>query len=132
MNLAESFATYLATKSGSTIGQDLYIGQAPSSNKVPDAVWSVTASGGAKEIALQSGESIKNYLVEVRYRNRDYETVYNKLHDLEEALNEGICPTLSGFDTISIEATTFPVDDDLDSEDRKIGLLVATIITSKE
>lgn len=132
MNIAESFATYLATQSGSTIGQDLFIGQAPSSNKVPDSVWSVTASGGAKEISLRSGESVKNYLLEVRYRNRDYETVYNKLHSLEEALNDGDCKELAGFTIISIEATTFPIDDDLDAEDRKIGMLVATIITHKE
>lgn len=132
MNLAESFATYLATQTGSTIGQDLFIGQAPSSNDVPDSVWLVSASGGAKEVSLDTGESIKNYLVEVRYRNRNYKTVYNELHDLEEILNSSECPTLTGFETISVEATTFPVDDDLDSEDRKIGLLVATVLTHKE
>jgi hypothetical protein len=132
MSLASAFAPYLATQSGSTIGQDLFIGQAPSSNKVPDAVWSVTSSGGSKAITLQSGESVKSYLLEIRYRNRDYETVYDKLHALEEALNAGDCTQLSGFETLSIEATTFPVDEDLDSEDRKLGLLVATVLTYKD
>lgn len=132
MNLAASFATYLATVTTSTIGQDLFIGQAPSSNKVPDSIWTVSASGGAKNISLQSGESVKNYLIEVMYRNRDYETVYNKLHDLEEDLNAGNCTELSGFNVLSIEATTFPVDNDLDAEDRKIGMLVATVLTHKE
>lgn len=131
-NLATSFATYLATTTSSTLGQDLFIGQAPSSNKVPDAVWTVTISGGDKEVRLKTGESVKSYLLEVRYRNRDYETVYNKLHDLEEDLNDGNCTQLSGFETISIEATTFPIDDDLDAEDRKIGMLVATVLTYKE
>lgn len=132
MSLASAFAPYLATQSGSTIGQDLFIGQIPSSNKAPDAAWSVSSSGGNKEISLQSGESVKNYLLEVRYRNRDYETVYEKLNSLEEALNAGDCTQLTGFETLSIEATTFPIDDDLDSEDRKIGMLVATVLTYKE
>lgn len=132
MNLAATFAPYIATLTGSTIGQDLFIGQAPSSNKVPDAVWAITTSGGQREIRLSTGENVKNYLLEVRYRNRDYETVYDKLHDLEESLNSSECPTLSGFNVISIEASTFPIDEDLDAEDRKLGLLVATILTYKE
>lgn len=132
MNIAEAFAPYLATKTGSTIGQDLFVGQAPSSNDVNDSVWSVTASGGDKELNLRTGESLKNYFLEVRYRNRNYETVYNELYDLEEALNAGDCDQLSGFETIQIQATTFPIDDDLDSEDRKIGLLVATVLIYKE
>ncbi len=131
MNIAESFATYMATVTGSTIGQDLFIGQAPSSNKVPDSIYWVGASGGDTERKLRTGERMKSYLIEVRYRNRNYETVYEKLQLLEEDLNAGNCTQLSGYTTVDIEATTFPIDEDLDSEDRKVGLLAVTISTYK-
>lgn len=133
MNIAKSFATYLQDSlSIGTIGQTIFVGFAPSSNKVADAIYWVTASGGDTERRLYTGERMKSYLVEIRYRNRDYETVYENLHTIEEDLNEGNCTQLSGFETVQIDATTFPIDEDLDSEDRKVGLLAATITTYKE
>ena len=132
MSLASSFATYLQTLGIATIGQDLFISQAPSSNKVPDSIWWVIASGGEVERNLKTNSKMKSYLVEVFYRNRDYNTVYESLHELEEDLNGAGCIQLSGFETVQIEASTFPVDDDLDSEDRKIGLLQAKITRYKE
>lgn len=131
MNIAEAFATYIDTSTAFTIGQDLFIGQAPSSDKVPDSIMWVEASGGDTERKAHTGERMKSYLVEVRYRNRNYQTVYDTLHDLEEDLNQSECINLSGFETIQVEATTFPIDEDLDSEGRKVGLLAVTITTYK-
>lgn len=131
MNLPAAFAAYIDSITIFTTGQDLFIGEAPSSNKAPDSLMWVTASGGDTERKLQTGERMKSYLVEVRYRNRNYQTVYDTLHDIEEDLNEGNCTQLSGFETVSIEATTFPIDEDLDSEGRKVGLLAVTITTYK-
>lgn len=133
MNLAYSFATYIQDElSLATIGQDLFIGQIPSSNKAPDEVWSVTASGGDKVTKLSTGESVKQYIVEVRYLSRDYESVYENMQSIEESINADLCTQLTGYDTLDLEATTFPIDDDLESEDRKIGLLQITITTYKE
>lgn len=132
MNIPEAFATYLETVTGSTLGQDLFIGEAPSSNQVLDSIWWIIASGGAKETRLISGESVKNYRVDVYYRNRDYEQVYNAMQDLEETLNCDGCTQLDGYETMDIEATTFPIDTDLDDEDRKVGLLQATLRIHKE
>jgi len=128
MNLAAAFATYLDTNTSFTTGQDLFIGQAPSS---PDTLCWVTASGGDTERKLKTGERMKSYLIEIRYRNRDYQTVYNTLQTIEELLNADDCIQLTGYDTISIEATTFPIDEDLDQEGRKVGLVAATISTYK-
>lgn len=121
-----AFATYLDANTSFTIGQDLYIGTAPTS---PDAICWVIASGGDTERKLKTGERMKSYLIEIRYRNRNYQTVYDTLQTIEELLNADDCPTLIGFDTVSIEATTFPIDEDLDSSGRKIGLVVVTIST---
>ena len=132
MNLAQSFATYLQDElSLATIGQDLYIGSAPSSLKAPDTLWWVKAFGGDPITRMKSGETMKQYIIEVSYRNRDAEAVYNNLQTLEENINSDLCSQLTGYDTVDIEATTFPIDDDIDSEDRKVGLLRITLTIFK-
>lgn len=131
MSVQSTFASYLASQVGATIGQDMFIGQAPSSNKVADSIWWVTASGGDILKDLMTNGKVKNYLVEVFYRNRDYDVVYDKLHDLEEDLNSAGCVDLAGFDCVKVDASTFPIDNDLDAEDRKIGLLQARLTIYK-
>ena len=130
MSVAESFANYLQDElSIATIGTDLWIGQLPSSLKVPDTVWWIIGFGGDPTFKNSTGEVMKQYTIEIRYRNIDPEVVYNSLQTLEESLNSDLCSQITGYDTVDIEATTFPVDDDLDSEDRKVGLLRVTILT---
>lgn len=132
MNLAEAFATHLATLTGTTLGQTLFIGEAPSSDKVADSIWWIVENGGGVINKNATGESQKNYQISVFYRNRNYKAVKDAMYSLEESLNCDGCTQLSGYDTIDIEAITFPIDNDLDSEDRKIGLLQANITTYKE
>lgn len=132
MNLAEAFATYLATMTGSVLGQDLFIGEAPSSDKVQDSIWWIIDNGGGPIKKNSTGESLKRYQVQIFYRNRNYQTVKDKMFTLEEDLNCDGCTQLTGIDTIDIEATTFPIDNDLDVEDRKVGLLQVNLTTYKE
>ena len=133
MNVAKAFATYLQDElSVATIGQDLYIGHAPSSTKAPSTLWWIKAFGGDPITRLSTGETMKQYIVEINYRNRDYETVYEQLQSVEENINSDTCSQITGFDTVDLEATTFPIDNDLDSEDRKIGLLRITLTIFKE
>lgn len=132
MNLLDSFAQYLQTMGIATLGQNLFIGEAPSSNQVQDSVWWIIDSGGSPIAKNQTGESRKAYQITVFNRDRNYKTIKNAMFALEEQLNCDGCTQLQGFDTIDIEATTFPIDQDLDNEDRKIGMLQATITTYKE
>lgn len=132
MNIADAFVEYLEPLTGSTFGQDLFIGEAPSSDQVLDSIWWIVATGGAKETRLITGESVKNYRIDVYYRNRNYRMVYDALQDLEEALNCDGCTQLTGYETVDIEATTLSIDTDFDSEDRKVGLLQATLRIFKE
>jgi hypothetical protein len=131
MNIAEAFVELLEDLGIGTFGQDIFIGQAPSSNKVPDSIWWVISSGGSPA-RIASGESIKTYHVEIYCRNRDYKLVYDDLHSLEEQLNCDNCVELDGFDTVKAEAEVLSIDDDLDAEDRKVGLLQVTLTTYKE
>jgi len=132
MNLVEAFATYLQTLGLGTLGQTIFIGEAPSSENVSDSIWWIVANGGSPELKASTGELVKNYQVQVYYRNRNYKTVHDNIFSLEEQLNCDGCTQLEGFETIDIEATTFPIDNDLDVEDRKVGLLQANIRTYKE
>lgn len=133
MTLIEAFATYLQdTLSVATLGQDLFIGEAPSSNKVPDSIWWIVSNGGSPVLKNSTGESLKRYQVQIFYRNRDHKAVEDALFNLEEDLNCDGCSQLTGIETVDIEAITFPVDNDIDDEDRKVGLLQVNLTTYKE
>lgn len=132
MSLVSAFASYLQGVTGTTLGQTLFIGEAPSSRKVADAIWWIVENGGGIIQKNATGESRKSYQFNVFYRDRDYEAIKDAMYALEEDLNCDNCSQISGYDTIDIEATTFPIDNDLDSEDRKVGLLQVNITTYKE
>jgi len=123
MNIAQSFANYLETITGSTLGQTLFIGQAPSSNKAPDDLWWIITSGGTPILDAVTGEMVKQYSIEVYHRSRNYKSVYDLQQDLEITLNCSRCVELQDFEIVSIRATAFPIDSDLDDEDRKIALI---------
>lgn len=132
MSVVSAFASYLESFTGTTLGQDLFIGEAPSSLKVPDTIWWVVNNGGGVVQRNATNESRKNYQFNVFHRGVDYGSVLTALDSLEEDLNCEGCVELVGYDTIEIEATGFPIDQDLDNEDRKVGLLQVTITTYKE
>ncbi len=132
MTVVESFAAYLQALGIGTLGQDLWIGEAPSSMNSVDTLCWIVASGGSPLVTNQTGEMTKEYQVQIFYRDRDYKDVSTVLFGLEEELNCDGCTQLSGFDTVDMKATQFPIDNDLDSEDRKVGLLSVTITTYKE
>jgi hypothetical protein len=127
MNIAFSFANFLEVITGSTLGQTLFIGQAPSSNKVNNAIWWIVASGGNRTTDAATGESIKQYVIEVYYRSRDYKAVYDAMQDLELKLNCDDCVQLENYDTLDVKASVLGIDNDLDAEDRKVGLLQANL-----
>lgn len=132
MTVAQSLAAYMQVLGVGTLGQDIFIGKAPSSNEVPDTIWWLIENGGAPVRRNKTGESMKSYQVLVYKRDRDYRQIQEDLFSLEEDLNCSGCVELDGFDAVDIEVNSFPIDDDLDSEDRKIGLLQVTITTYKE
>lgn len=132
MTLSKSFALYLQGLGIATLGQDLIIGRAPSSKEVADDLWWILSNGGGPLSKNQTGEMRKQYSILVYRRGKNYREIDEQLSQLEEDLNCDRCTQLEGFDTIDIEATAFPTDDDLDSEDRKVGLLQVTVTTYKE
>lgn len=127
MNIANSFIQYLVSAGYGTFGTDLFVGGAP--QEAPDEIMWVVAGGGQPIQRADSGEVIKQYILNVFFRSTDQEVVYDTLQELEVELNAGNCTQLANFDTIDMEATQFPADQDLDNEDRSVGLLQVTITT---
>lgn len=128
MNIAESFVeAMIGLGFGTTLGVDVFIGGVPQS--APSAAWWVLYSGGSPFSKNKTAELQKNYRLNVFYRSTDAKDVYDKMQDLEIALNRPGCINLSDFDTIEVEATLFPTDQDIDSEERTVGLLEVSIKT---
>lgn len=130
MNITRAFVEYLETLLGITFGQGIYIGGAPLDAE--DGIYWVTMTGGSPETKLVTGEMTKNYRLNVYYRDTDEQAVYDNLQSLEEAINADGCTELAGYDTMDMEAFVFSVDDDIDAEDRTVGLLQVNLSTHKE
>ena len=132
--ILDSFATYMETLGVATRGQDLFIGEAPSSDILnnKDPIWWIIDSGGQPIKKNSTGESMKAYSVQIYCRNRNVKDIKTAMFSLEENLNCDGCFQLDGFDTINIEASTFPIDQDIDAEDRKIGMLQVNLTIYKE
>lgn len=121
MNIAEAFVEYMEDLSMGTLGSTIYINSVP--QEAPDAVWWVVKSGGSPVRKNSTGERVKDYILSVYYRDTDAEQVYELMQDFEEEINSKSCIQLDGYDTIEMEASIFPTDQDLDNEDRVVGLL---------
>lgn len=132
MNIVENFADYLEDQGVGVRGEDIHIGEAPDPKKVPGPIYWLVGRGGNRTLRTTTGESIKSYQVDVFYKGMNYKDVYDKIYALEELLNCSNCGQIGSFDTIDIEASTFPIDNDLDSETRKIGLIQANLTIYKE
>jgi len=127
MNITKSFALYLESIGVATLGQTLFIGEAPNTNKVDNPVFWLVSTGGNKTTQLSTGESVKLYQFNLYYRSREYGDVYDTMFELERQLNCSGCETLQGFDNIETQASVLSIDSDLDNEDRKIGLLQTSV-----
>ncbi|RDH76344.1 hypothetical protein DVS77_21560 [Mycolicibacterium moriokaense] len=132
MNIVTALANYLTDQDVATLGQDLFISRAPTSNdlneageEIPQNIWWLLASGGTQTRGFET------YNVDVWYRDIDAEAVYNKLQALHDSVHNATVP-LTGFEVIRVEALAPVVDQDIDNEERTVGLLQLTITTYKE
>lgn len=121
MNIAEAFVEYMEDLSMGVLGTTIYINSVP--KEALDAVWWVVKSGGSPVRKNSTGERVKDYNLSVYYRNTDAEQVYELMQDFEEEINSKSCIQLDGYDTIEMEASIFTADQDLDNEDRVVGLM---------
>lgn len=127
MNITKAFVEYMESKGFGTQGTNLYIGGVPANS--PDASWWAIASGGSAIVKSVTGGKMKNYVIRVFYRDIDQEEVMNQLQAFEEEMNSGACDQLNGYDNIEIEASSYPADQDLEQENRTVGMVEVTVTT---
>jgi len=125
MNITKAFADYMTLQGYGTFGSTLFIGGVPLD--APDTCWWIVSSGGNTLAKNGTGEKQKNYLISVFYRSTDQEEVYNKLEQFETLFNNNNCLEINGYDIIETEATSYPTDQDIDNEDRTVGLVQITL-----
>lgn len=130
-NLAKDFAQYLEDNGFGTVGVDLYVGNVPLGTDYPDDVMWVTLNGGFVSRRNTTGESIKEQNVGVYYRSFNYQQVYDTIQSIEETINSDGCSQLDNFTVLDMVVTTFPIDQDMDNEDRKVGYLEVSLTLYK-
>lgn len=121
MNIKKAFAQFM-TAQGYT---PVYIGGVP--QDAPERSWWITGSGGANIIKTKTGQKLKNYTLSVYYRALDAEHVDETLQQFEEFINADNCVDIGNYDIIETEATLYPTDQDLDNQDRTVGLIEVTL-----
>lgn len=127
MNIAKSFTEYMIDLGMGTLDTDIFIGNIPV--EAPDKAWWVNSAGGTTSSKNSTGERLKNYTLNVFYRNTDAEDVYERMQEFEEEINAKQCIQLDSYDTVEMEASVFPTDQDIDNEDRVVGLMQIKIST---
>lgn len=121
MNITRAFVKWLEDEGYGTFGQNIFIGGVPL--EAPDSCLWVLSAGGNVISKNSSGEKQKNYVFSVYIRDLDQQNLYNLLQQIEEEANKKDCIELDGYEVLEVETIVFPTDQDLDNEDRSIGLL---------
>jgi hypothetical protein len=123
--VSEAFVEYLELQGYGTFGTDLFLSQVPPN--APDSTLWVITSGGSPIQKLATGETLKQYFISVFYRSTSAMDVEKKIFALEELLNCTQCVELTGFEVHEITAQNFGSDEDIDNEERRVGMLQANI-----
>lgn len=131
MTVSQAFAAYLASTQGLTLGQNLFISRVPSSNKVSDPVFWIKSYGGPLLSRSIQGRASKQYVIEVYFRAYGAETVDETLQALGEALTPKNI-TLAGYDLQDADTNGPWTDQDLDDEERTVGLLQVKLLINEE
>jgi hypothetical protein len=133
MNIVEAFANHLETELGvATLGQDLFIHRVPVKKKSAHSLWWLVLNSPGQSQKNVTGEYQQSITLDVHYRDLDPKQVYDKLQDLSEEINCAGCLELEGYTISEVETVGPFTDQDLDNEERSVGLLQVTITIYKE
>lgn len=123
MTISRAFVKFLETKGFGVFGQNIYLFRVPDSFKAESEVLWVIPSGGSIVGRNRTGEMIKAYQFLIYFRSISAEKVDVALSAIEEQLNCSGCVELEGYDLVQVNTTQFPADEDLDMENRMVGML---------
>lgn len=123
MTISRAFVKLLEDKGCGVFGQNIFLYRVPNSLKTQTELYWVIPSGGMKVSTNKTGEAVKAYNFLIYFRSNEAKTVDETLSSLEEMLNCSGCVELEGFELVDINTTQFPADQDIDSENRMVGLI---------
>lgn len=138
MTLVTAFADYLQSKGVATRGTDLFTSRAPSSKTLqaighnPDRIFWIKSAPGAPPERSVDGHLRQIYGIEVYHRNLSADAVDEALQALSDKLGCSGCVHIPGYNVFAIEVDGPWSDQDLDNEERTVGLLQVTITIEKE
>lgn len=131
MTLSQSFVKFLEDKGYGIFGQNIYLYRVPNSKKTETEVLWLIPTGGFPSQVNKTGEMMKTYQFLINFRSNSARKVDEVLNDLEQTLNCSNCVSLEGFELVEIRATQLPADQDLDSENRMVGMINCQITVYK-
>lgn len=131
MTPLDSFIKWLENTQSLTFGQDLFAGEAPSTNDTLDPTTWVVMSGGGNNLTFMTGETYQIFGFDVYHRNTRFKDAQEFAYKLVSDVTCSGCVQLEDFETIDITAASTPVDNDRDSEDHKVVLVQITAILNK-
>ena len=131
MTLSQSFVKFLEEKGYGISGQNIYMYRVPNSKKTETEVLWLIPTGGFPSQVNKTGEMMKTYQFLINFRSNSARKVDEVLNDLEQTLNCSNCVSLEGFELVEIRATQLPADQDLDSENRMVGMINCQITVYK-
>lgn len=138
MTLVTAFADYLQSIGVATRGEDLFTSRAPSSKALDIAghnanriFWVKSAPGAPPERSV-NGPQRQFHGIDLYHRDLSADAVDETLQMLSDKLSCPGCVHIPGFDVLEIEVEGPWSDQDLDNEERTVGLLQLTITTEKE
>lgn len=123
MTVAQSFVKLLETKGYGIFGQNIFLYRVPNSLKTQTELFYIIPSGGSPTRTYPNGAKVKLYQFLIYFRSNKAERVDKILSSMEEELNCAGCVELENYELVSLNTSQFPADQDLDSENRMVGLL---------
>lgn len=123
MTISRAFVKFLEDKGCGIFGQNIFLYRVPNSLKTQTDLFWIIPSGGMKISTNKTGELVKAYNFLIYFRSNEAKTVDETMSALEEMLNCSTCVKLDGFELVSIDTTQFPADQDIDSENRMVGMI---------
>lgn len=125
MTYLDSFAKYMEDLGVATRGQNLFIGEVPRQNTddIDEGQWWIVASGGSP-VGTDFNLWRRELFVNVFYRDRDANCVFQKFEDLRTKIYDAGCPELDNYRAVGIDVSTELVDSDVDTEENRIGVMV--------
>lgn len=124
----DSFMKWLESFNNLSFGSTLFAGEAPSSdNDNLDITW-VVMGGGNNQLKFITGEAYQIFNFSVYHRSLSFKKAQKFAYDLVEMVTCDGCFTLEGYNIIELSASSMPVDNDRDSEGRKVVLVQITAV----